>query len=714
MKRIISLLLCTLMTVSAFSLVSAADEWTDSGIEYVDGKATFQRNPGRGIANTLDTVYDINATDKGTTYVPKAADFKEKGLYTPFYVLGAFSSGNDFESGAVGTGQNALDHPGIVGGVNKDINQQTLDSIRTMCELARAEGVKLIPRFAYENDGYVGAEPDDFKWVLRHVEQISEVLSDYPDAVIAVDIGMIGPWGEMHSTPYSARTYTNPLIDAWLTGLHKDINILSRSMSYILYYRSMMPPKFMKSLPITEDEGAYRIGMFNDGYLGNENDYGTFSPADGSEGTALYRKNAVLFLKDQAKRIPYGGELAYVDKAELRAENSPVFTDEVLKEFYDTHLYYLRNLTHNSPELNDVLKVMRLEDRHDFEGMPDISAYKGENMQKFLADHMGYRFVLRSAEVSSTVKAGDCVKLRGSIENVGFGNIIGKFYPELILTDKEGKVVAVTDAYIDPAKWESCKVSDYNITLSVPADLSGDYNVYLRISSIKYESYKKGTCYVSFANPDVVNADLGANYLGAFTVSGKGGNATTFEQLNTGAFKDVKGGAWYEDAVYYAAYHGIMGGVGVGKFDPDGTTTRAMLVQVLYNMEGKPDVSSVQTPFTDISGKWYEAAVKWAYDNEVVNGMSATTFAPEGKITREQFATIIYRYSAFKGYNTEARADLSAYTDEGKISSWAKDALSWANKLGYIGGMTATTLVPTGNATRAQMAQIMMRFMKNN
>ena len=345
--------------------------------------------------------------------------------------------------------------------------------------------------------------------------------------------------------------------------------------------------------------------------------------------------------------------------------------------------------------------------------MPDIAAYYGQSLQKFMTDHMGYRFVLRSAQTSATVKAGDVVKLKGSIENTGFGNILGEYKVQLILTDSKNEAVAVTDAYLDPYDWKSATTSDYNLTLSVPENLEGDYKVYLRISGADFEK-RSGSAYVSFANPDIVNYGLGANLIGSFTVSGKGGDATTFEQLNTGAFKDVKGGAWYEDAVYYAAYHGIMGGVGTGKFDPEGTTTRAMLVQVLYNMEGKPDVSSVQTPFTDISGKWYEAAVKWAYDNEVVNGMSATTFAPEGKITREQFATIIFRYSAFKGYNTEARADLSAYTDAGKISSWAKDALSWANSLGYIGGMTATTLVPTGNATRAQMAQIMMRFMKNN
>ncbi len=711
MKRLVSVMLCALMLLSSFALCpTAADEWKTEDIQFVDGLKTFPRNPGRGQANTMDSKHWVKAEDKGTTYMPTAADFDEFGIYTPLYNLGAFSSGNDYTEDTSATDGNGKH---LVGGVNKDIDADTLASIEETCKLAEAQGVKLIFRFAYDHDGYCGCEPDDVAWIKRHINQLTPILNKYSGTVLAVEAGMIGPWGEMHTTQYEDRKLSNQILESWVNGLDPSISVLLRKMSYILYYCSMLAPKFVNSLPLKPDSPAYRLSLFNDGYLGDNGDYGTFDQPDSSETQRLYRANAIKFLKDNAARAPYGGELGYATLEHLKDEKSPIYTDGFVKELYDTHLLYLRNINKSSPVINGELATLKLGDNHAFDGMPDISAYYGQSLQKFMTDHMGYRFVLRDAKTSATVKAGDVVKFSGKIENVGFGNILGEYKVQLILADAKGNSVAMANLAIDPYDWKSGTTTDYNLTMSVPKDLEGDFKAYLRISGVDFNG-RSGSAYVSFANPDIVNYGFGANYIGSFTVSGKGGNATTFTHMNDGSFKDVKAKAWYEEAVYYAAYHGVMGGVGSGKFDPEGTTTRAMLVQVLYNMEGKPDVSDVKTPFTDISGKWYEAAVKWAYDNEVVNGMSATAFKPEGKITREQFATIIYRYSAFKGYNTDARADLSAYTDAGKISSWAKDALSWANSLGYIGGMTATTLVPTGNATRAQMAQIMMRFMKNN
>ncbi|MBQ8696224.1 MAG: DUF4832 domain-containing protein [Clostridia bacterium] len=710
MKKLLSLVLCALMIFSAFTFCSAADEWTTAEISFKDSLKTFERNPGRGQANTMDSKHWVTAEDAGTTYMPTAADFDEMGIYTPLYNLGAFSSGNDYTEDTSATDGNGKDR---VGGVNKDIDADTLASIEECCKIAEAKGVKLIVRFAYDHDGYCGCEPDDVAWIKRHINQLTAVLNKYEGTVLAVEAGMIGPWGEMHTTQYEERKLSNQILESWENGLSDSIYILVRKMSYILNYCSMMAPKFMKSLPLTPDSEGYRFSMYNDGYLGDEGDYGTCDRPGSTETQRLYRENAIKFLKDNASRAPYGGELGYATLDHLKADKSPIYTDGFVKELYDTHLNYLRNINKSSPLINGELATLKLGENHNFEGMPDISEYYGQSLQKFMTDHMGYRFVLRSAEVSSAVKAGDIVKLRGSVENTGFGNILGEYKTQIIVADSTGKVVAVTDAYLDPYDWKSATVSDYAITLTVPADYDGKYNVYLRISGADYE-HRSGSAYVSFANPDIVNYSLGANFIGSFTVSGKGGDADELVMINNGSFADVNAGKWYEEAVYYAAHYGVMGGVGVGKFDPEGTTTRAMLVQVLYNMEGKPDVSSVETPFTDISGKWYEAAVKWAYANKVVNGMTATTFSPEGKITREQFATILYRYSAYKGYATDARADLSSYTDAGKVSGYATDAMSWANSLGYIGGMTATTLVPTGNATRAQMAQIMMRFMRNN
>lgn len=178
------------------------------------------------------------------------------------------------------------------------------------------------------------------------------------------------------------------------------------------------------------------------------------------------------------------------------------------------------------------------------------------------------------------------------------------------------------------------------------------------------------------------------------------------------SFDDVDSSAWYADAVSYVAENGIMNGAGNGTFAPDTVMSRAMLVQVLYNLEGKPEAADCT--FTDVAADaWYADAVAWAADAGIVTGVSDTTFAPDQMMTREQIATILYRYAAYKNYDVTASNDLSSYTDAGQIGSYAVEAMQWANGAGLITGSTATTLNPLGSATRAEVATILMRFLEN-
>ena len=172
---------------------------------------------------------------------------------------------------------------------------------------------------------------------------------------------------------------------------------------------------------------------------------------------------------------------------------------------------------------------------------------------------------------------------------------------------------------------------------------------------------------------------------------------------------DVIKTAWYHEAVDYAIENGLFSGMSKTTFAPNSPMTRAMLVTVLYRMENTP-APRTSNKFKDVkNGQWYTDAVTWAAENEIVAGMSATTFNPNGNITREQMAAIICRYTKFKGRDISKRADLSKYKDAGRISAWARDNLSWANAEGLITG-TGVGLEPTGNATRAQVASILMRY----
>lgn len=175
-------------------------------------------------------------------------------------------------------------------------------------------------------------------------------------------------------------------------------------------------------------------------------------------------------------------------------------------------------------------------------------------------------------------------------------------------------------------------------------------------------------------------------------------------------FGDVKSADWFYNDVKYVYEKGMMAGTAADVFAPNATTTRAMIVTILYRLEGSPAVTGTSA-FVDVPvGQWYTDAVNWAAANQIVKGTSATTFAPNDSITREQMAAILYRYAQYKGYDVTKKADLSGYSDNGQVSAYAKDALAWANAAKLINGVTNTTLVPQGNATRAQVSAILHRF----
>ena len=174
---------------------------------------------------------------------------------------------------------------------------------------------------------------------------------------------------------------------------------------------------------------------------------------------------------------------------------------------------------------------------------------------------------------------------------------------------------------------------------------------------------------------------------------------------------------WAYPGIQYCVTHQLMSGVGGNLFAPKMTTTRAQIVQILYNLEGEPKVSGT-TPFTDLTQNWYKDAVLWAYQTGVVVGTSATTFAPDRPVTREQIAVILMEYMTrvLKLERTWTPADLSTFPDAGSVSGWAKDALADAVALGLISGASnggQTYLEPQGSATREQVATILMEFCKN-
>ena len=181
-------------------------------------------------------------------------------------------------------------------------------------------------------------------------------------------------------------------------------------------------------------------------------------------------------------------------------------------------------------------------------------------------------------------------------------------------------------------------------------------------------------------------------------------------------FEDVAPGAWYESAVRYAYFHNIMEGMRETEFAPATALTRAMAAQILYNLEGQPDLSSENLgyPYEDVDAQaWYGNAVYWARITGVATGYGDGTFQPGDSITRQEFAQMLYNYAKYKGYDLSAEGDLSTFPDANSIADWAEAAMRWANGNELINGHDDGTIDAAGIGTRAQAASILMKFDQN-
>lgn len=275
---------------------------------------------------------------------------------------------------------------------------------------------------------------------------------------------------------------------------------------------------------------------------------------------------------------------------------------------------------------------------------------------------------------------------------------------------------------VDPSQYGTPQKDQVTVKLTRGSDgrvwefSAADTDVYGKYFNVERSNYGVSNCIIF--RPDGIDS-----YEGLYTVEIEGLSGGTLayqvDFFNTEDadqpepsqyFIDVNTGNWYFEAVEYVYENGIMSGTNLGVFQPALTLNRAQAVQILYNLEEKPAVDK-PADFTDVSG-WYADAVAWASENDVVNGVGEGLFAPNAPVSREQFAQMLYNYACFKGYDVEARADLTVFPDHGAVSSWAQQAMEWANGEGLINGSDGK-LVPGGTADRGQAASILMKFSQN-
>lgn len=283
---------------------------------------------------------------------------------------------------------------------------------------------------------------------------------------------------------------------------------------------------------------------------------------------------------------------------------------------------------------------------------------------------------------------------------------------DLIIPEKETPSVTPGKPGV---KLEACVHGSVSLSTTAPA-----YRETVTITPAPEAGYEVASVQVTDARGRQITVTAQAD--GTYTYTQPAGTVTitvTFAEKAeepqptpvTEIFADLVPGAWYEDAVQYAYDNGLLTGTSATTFAPDAATTRGMVVSVLHRLAGSPAAEG-DAAFDDVDASaWYGEAVRWAVSEGIVNGYSDTAFGPDDAVTREQLAAMLQSFSTWRGDADSTRSDLSGYEDASAVSGWALDAVQWANAQGLLNGTSATTLAPQGQATRAQVAAMLQRFL---
>ncbi len=377
-----------------------------------------------------------------------------------------------------------------------ELSEDALNALdKTFKNIKKNKGSVII-RFAY--DGFNGTkdlEPE-LNMILTHIKQLKQVFYSNKDVISYVELGFFGPWGEMHSSSICTLENVSLALDSMLESVPENITIGVRTPAYYVHFAGI-DRNTLNEIITTSDSSYYRIGLYNDGYLGSESDLGTFQNRD----------IETKWLSNQATHTFYGGEVV----ANF-ATGTPLNTiDYISKEGFITHTTYL-NLRWNNTVIDNWKNAL-----YDGE---DI-LYKGESGFNYINNHLGYRFVLKESKLTTNIKQNDPLLIKLQIENVGFANLINKKKVTLVLQNDNNTYEINTN--INPTKWLSKSISSIPIVIAnLPENIEiGEYKVYLRISCYGHLQTDNNYQAIRFANNNIYNEDIGANYIGHVTITEK-------------------------------------------------------------------------------------------------------------------------------------------------------------------------------------------------
>ena len=357
--------------------------------------------------------------------------------------------------------------------------QSALDKLDEALDSYKTRNQNVIIRFCYDpNYGGKADMEADVDMILTHIRQVSSVLNKYPTTLTAIEAGLIGPWGEMHTSKLANKETFNKIIDAWLKCTN-EIPILVRTPAIIYNYIGITVNDIDTA---TIPNNAYRLGLFNDGYLGSGNDLGTFTN----------REKETQFWSKQTNHLPYGGEVT-VPGSEWHD------IDKCLPEMFLMHLSYLNY------EWNTYVVQTKWKETYYTSECGDDELWYGKTAFDYIKNHMGYRLVLKNSQLRYTPWRSELtVKL--DIDNVGFGNLNRTKNVTIYLVNSDGVV--------SQAHAGSYSGGDLTVKAMFDNLKSGEYDVYIGINTLVNGEIGY---HVRFAN-NLWNDDLKANYVGKIKI----------------------------------------------------------------------------------------------------------------------------------------------------------------------------------------------------
>ena len=418
--------------------------------------------------------------------------------------IGVFSSGRNGEA------------------TDSDFDKTFFQTLRKNFENCRKNGATFGLRFRYDSHDNENPEPATFAKILNHIEQIknNSVLEEYKDILMFVESGFLGKLGEQISGKYCSLDYKTKLLNDMLDIVPDNISVSVRTPSTLANWLNTEEKKLEK-YKSKKGSKESRVGIYNNGFMGSNTDLGTY--------LTDYREKTINFFNNQMKYTYFGGEFPEnISHALLFSEYKP---ENAIKEMYKSHLSYINNIF-------EIYKNYTFGKDYNVKDV-DNSAYYGQTVYKFIRDHVGYRLVLRKSSVPSSVKQGEKFKIEFTIENTGFANPIRKMNSDLIL--EQNGTYMTTQLDIDSTEFYSCTKKTIKLEIKLPGEINtGIWNIFLKIYIGKTDLDNYYMRSIKFANNDIYESSLGANYLGSIKVASSNDEKTvTNKQFYQSNSKDT-------------------------------------------------------------------------------------------------------------------------------------------------------------------------------